>query len=54
MMLTFGSGIDDTLLRGHLRKEGAEDTYDILLRFAESGALAEPKSLEALWHQHYG
>lgn len=53
MMLTFGSGIDDALLRGHLRKEGAEDTYDILLRFAESGALAEPESLEALWHQHY-
>jgi hypothetical protein len=53
MMLTFGPGIDEALLRGHLQKEGAEDTYDILLRFAESGALADTESLEVLWHQHY-
>ena len=53
MMLTFGADIDDALIRAHLRKEGAEDTYDLLLRFAESRTPATPESLEALWHQHY-
>ena len=53
MMLPFGENIDDVLIRAHLRKEGAEDTYDLLLRFAASGVPAEPETLEALWHQHY-
>ncbi len=53
MMLTFGDTIDDELIRAYLRKERAEETYDLLLRFAVSGAPAEPESLEALWRQHY-
>jgi hypothetical protein len=53
MMLTFGGTIDDALIRAYLRKEGAEDTYDLLIRFAASGAAAEPESLDALWREHY-
>jgi hypothetical protein len=53
MILSFGSELDDALLRGHLRREGAEDTYDVLLAFLDTGAPADPETLEALWHQHY-
>ncbi|HEY0152374.1 MAG TPA: hypothetical protein VGB92_10270 [Longimicrobium sp.] len=53
MMLTFGGTIDDALIRAYLRKEGAEDTYDLLRQFAASGVVAEPESLDAFWREHY-
>lgn len=53
MLAALGSEVDDAALRAHLRKEGAEDTYDLLLGFVASGAKPSTASLDALWQQHY-
>jgi hypothetical protein len=53
MLAALGSELDDPALRAHLRKEGAEDTYDLLLRFMQSGEEANTASLDALWARHY-
>lgn len=53
MLAALGSEVDQTALRAHLRTEGAEDTYDLLLGFIASGAQPTTASLDALWQQRY-
>lgn len=53
LLAALGRELDEAALRTHLRKEGAEDTYDLLLDFIASGAPASIASLDALWQQHY-
>jgi hypothetical protein len=53
MLAALASELDEAALRAHLRKEGAEDTYDLLLGFIASGIQPTTASLDALWQQHY-
>jgi len=53
MLAAFGDNLDDSALRAHLRGEGAEDTYDVLLGFMASGAPVTAEALDALWHERY-
>lgn len=53
MLAAFGGSLDEAALRAHLRKEGAEEAYDVLLRFMASGAPVTAESLDALWNEHY-
>jgi hypothetical protein len=53
MMAAFGQDLDEAALRARLRKEGAEDTYDLLRDFADSGAPVTADALEQLWQRRY-
>lgn len=53
MIDAFAGELDDAALRAHLRKERAEDTYDLLLQLSASGTPATVEELDALWHLHY-
>jgi hypothetical protein len=53
MIAAFGDEIDDTALRAYLRREGAEDTYDLLRLAAASDRRMDDRELESLWRQHY-
>jgi hypothetical protein len=53
MIRAFHGKIDEPLLREYLRREGSEDTYDLLRDvIARSDEISEA-ALEALWHRHY-
>ncbi|CAA9295894.1 MAG: hypothetical protein AVDCRST_MAG68-277 [uncultured Gemmatimonadetes bacterium] len=53
MIDAFAGELDDAALRAYLRREGAEDTYDLLLKLSASGSPPTAKELDALWHLHY-
>jgi hypothetical protein len=53
MIAAFGDELNETELRARLRREGAEETYDLLREFAASGAPVTASALEALWRQYY-
>lgn len=53
MIDAFAGELDDAALRAHLRREGAEDTYDLLLRLSASGSPPNTEELDAVWHRHY-
>ncbi|HYH82256.1 MAG TPA: hypothetical protein VEX86_20775 [Longimicrobium sp.] len=53
MLKAFGDTIDDATIRPHLRREGAEDAYNVLRELMESGEPINEESLEALWYRHY-
>ncbi|HEX8210940.1 MAG TPA: hypothetical protein VF584_12255 [Longimicrobium sp.] len=53
MIDAFSSELDEAALRAHLRKEGAEDTYDLLRRVSASGIRPTLEELDALWQREY-
>jgi hypothetical protein len=53
MIDAFTSELDEAALRAHLRKEGAEDTYDLLRRVSVSGARPTLEDLDTLWQREY-
>ena len=53
MMYGFADELDETLLRDHLRREGAEHAYEVLRELASSGEPITEESLGALWYRHY-
>ncbi len=53
-LLLTGGELDEALVRSALRREGAEDTYDLLIRYAHSGGEATWDALDARWQEHYG
>lgn len=48
LLLAFGDSLDEALLRGRLREEGAEDALDALRRLATGGATVDDASLTRL------
>ncbi|HEX2205878.1 MAG TPA: hypothetical protein VHG91_21365 [Longimicrobium sp.] len=54
MIQAFGYEIDETFLRDHLRKEGAEEAYEQLKALAASSEPITSQTLDALWHRRYG
>jgi hypothetical protein len=53
LLAAFGDDLDDAALRKHLRSEGAEHAYDLLLHVHRSGSPGTAEVLDSLWHQHY-
>ncbi|HEX8394319.1 MAG TPA: hypothetical protein VF665_18385 [Longimicrobium sp.] len=53
LLQSFRSSMDEELLRGMLRAEGAEDTLSLLLGFLDSGSPLTTEALDRLWHAHY-
>jgi hypothetical protein len=53
LISAFGNDLDEKALRAYLRREGSEDTYDLLLQYKSSGEPVTTEALDRLWHQHY-
>ena len=53
MLRGFGAEIDEGLLRDQLRREQAEDAYELLREIARSGVPVTAESLDRVWHERY-
>lgn len=53
MLRAFRGRMDDGILRAYLKKEGSEDTYDLLAGLMESNQPLTLETLESLWRTHY-
>lgn len=53
MIAAFGDELDMNELRVYLRREGAEEAFDLLRGFARSGAPITATALDELWQRRY-
>ena len=53
MIAAFGDELDESVVRAWLKREGAEDAFDLLKGLAASGIPITTPKLDEIWHQRY-
>jgi len=54
MLRAFGRELDESVLRGWLRREQAESAYDLLRELADSEKDLSERELGEIWHSRFG
>jgi hypothetical protein len=54
MLRAFGRDLDESILRGFLRREQAESAYELLRELADSDEALSEGELDEIWHSRFG